>query len=37
MSARWQAEHLSPEYVAGYDRKAGFDPEPDLDLLTQAE
>lgn len=28
-------EHLSPEYVAGYDRKAGFDPEPDLDLLTK--
>lgn len=27
------AEHLDPGYVAIYDRKAGFDPEPDLNLL----
>lgn len=26
-------EHLDPGYVAGYDRKAGFDAVPDLDLL----
>ena len=27
------AEHLDPRYVAGYDRKARFDPEEDLALL----
>jgi ubiquinone/menaquinone biosynthesis C-methylase UbiE len=27
------AEHLDPRYVDAYDRKAGFDPEPDLALL----
>ena len=26
-------EHLDPHYVEGYDRKARFDPEPDLALL----
>src|SRR6185437_15537703 len=26
-------EHLDGDYVAGYDRKAGFDPSPDLELL----
>jgi SAM-dependent methyltransferase len=26
-------EHLDPLYVAGYDRKAGFDPSEDLDAL----
>ena len=28
-------EHLDPDYVEGYDRKAGFDPEPDLALLAR--
>ena len=28
-------EHLDPLYVDDYDRKAGFDPEPDLALLRQ--
>jgi SAM-dependent methyltransferase len=27
------AEHLDPNYVAGYDRKAGFDPAEDLAVL----
>ena len=27
------AEHLDPAYVAGYERKAGFDPTEDLDVL----
>jgi SAM-dependent methyltransferase len=27
------AEHLDPAYVAGYDRKAGFDPAEDLAIL----
>lgn len=27
-------EHLDPGYVAGYDRKAQFDPEPDIELLV---
>jgi SAM-dependent methyltransferase len=27
------AEHLDPEYVTGYERKAGFDPADDLDAL----
>jgi ubiquinone/menaquinone biosynthesis C-methylase UbiE len=26
-------EHLDPTYVAGYDRKAGFDPSGDIELL----
>jgi cyclopropane fatty-acyl-phospholipid synthase-like methyltransferase len=26
-------EHLDPAYIAGYDRKSGFDPAPDLALL----
>ena len=26
-------EHLDASYVAGYDRKAGFDPAPDVELL----
>jgi SAM-dependent methyltransferase len=26
-------EHLDPDYVAGYERKAGFDPAPDVELL----
>jgi SAM-dependent methyltransferase len=29
------AEHLDPDYVAGYDRRAAFDPEPDLALLRR--
>ena len=28
-------EHLDPEYVAGFDRKSAFDPEPDLAELKQ--
>ena len=28
------AEHLDPAYVEGYDRKAGFDPSEDLDVLA---
>jgi ubiquinone/menaquinone biosynthesis C-methylase UbiE len=28
-------EHLDPGYVAGYERKAGFDPAEDLDVLRQ--
>lgn len=28
-------EHLDPAYVAGYDRKAGFDPAEDLDVLRR--
>jgi ubiquinone/menaquinone biosynthesis C-methylase UbiE len=31
--ARAGAEHLDPSYVAGYDRKAGFDPTDELGLL----
>jgi ubiquinone/menaquinone biosynthesis C-methylase UbiE len=27
-------EHLDPRYVAGYDRKAGFDPTDDVDALV---
>jgi SAM-dependent methyltransferase len=27
------AEHLDAEYVAGYDRKAGFDPSADVEIL----
>ena len=26
-------EHLDPAYISGYDRKAGFEPTPDLELL----
>lgn len=26
-------EHLDPDYVAGYERKAGFDPADDIDVL----
>jgi SAM-dependent methyltransferase len=29
------AEHLDPEYVTGYERKAGFDPSDDLDALRR--
>jgi SAM-dependent methyltransferase len=29
------AEHLDPAYVAGYERKAGFDPADDLDVLRR--
>jgi SAM-dependent methyltransferase len=29
------AEHLDPAYVAGYDRKAGFDPSEDVALLHE--
>jgi SAM-dependent methyltransferase len=29
------AEHLEAEYVAGYDRKAGFDPAEDIALLRE--
>ena len=32
-SAHAGDEHLDPEYVAAYDRKAGFDPAQDLGLL----
>jgi SAM-dependent methyltransferase len=28
-------EHLDPAYVAGYERKAGFDPTEDLEVLQQ--
>jgi SAM-dependent methyltransferase len=28
-------EHLDPAYVAGYERKAGFDPTEDLDVLVR--
>jgi ubiquinone/menaquinone biosynthesis C-methylase UbiE len=28
-------EHLDPAYVAGYDRKAGFDPAEDVDVLRR--
>jgi SAM-dependent methyltransferase len=28
-------EHLDPDYVASYDRKAGFDPTDDLDALVR--
>ncbi|MBE1490384.1 class I SAM-dependent methyltransferase [Plantactinospora soyae] len=28
-------EHLDPAYVAGYDRKAGHDPQADLDILCR--
>ncbi|MFC6015746.1 class I SAM-dependent methyltransferase [Plantactinospora solaniradicis] len=28
-------EHLDPGYVAGYDRKAGHDPQADLDILCR--
>ena len=27
------AEHLDPAYVAGYERKAGYDPAPDVEVL----
>lgn len=27
-------EHVDPGYVAGYDRKAQFDPEPDIELFS---
>lgn len=29
------AEHLDEAYVAGYERKSGYDPEPDLDVLAR--
>jgi SAM-dependent methyltransferase len=29
-------EHLDPAYVAAYDRKAGYDPAPDVDALVAA-
>jgi SAM-dependent methyltransferase len=29
------AEHLDPAYVAGYDRKAGLDPDAELELLRR--
>jgi SAM-dependent methyltransferase len=29
-------EHLDPGYVAGYDRKAGYDPAPDVAALIAA-
>ncbi|MDG4787156.1 hypothetical protein O7626_14655 [Micromonospora sp. WMMD1102] len=28
-------EHLDPTYVDGYDRKAGHDPRPDLEILRR--
>lgn len=28
-----EPEHVSDQYVAGYDGKAGVDPAPDVDLL----
>jgi ubiquinone/menaquinone biosynthesis C-methylase UbiE len=28
-------EHLDPEYIAGYDRKAGFDPAEDIEVLRR--
>ncbi len=28
-------EHLDEQYVAGYERKAGFDPAEDLDVLDR--
>jgi hypothetical protein len=28
-------EHLDAGYVAGYDRKAGFDPTEDIDVLRR--
>lgn len=28
------AEHLDPSYVAGYERKSGYDPADDLEMLT---
>ena len=28
-------EHLDPEYVAGYERKAGLDPDEEVDLLRE--
>jgi hypothetical protein len=28
-------EHLDPDYVAGYERKAGFDPADDIDVLRR--
>ncbi len=28
-------EHLDPAYIAGYDRKTGFDPSPDLAVLRE--
>jgi SAM-dependent methyltransferase len=33
--ARAGIEHLDPRYVAGYDRKAGFDPSEDVALLRE--
>jgi SAM-dependent methyltransferase len=43
MQARWLldeaaaagGEHLDPAYVAGYDRKTGFDVHPDVELLRR--
>jgi SAM-dependent methyltransferase len=29
------AEHLDPQYVQGYDRKSGFDPTEDVDVLRR--
>ena len=34
-SAHAGSEHLDPDYVAGYERKAGFDPTEDLDVLRR--
>ena len=30
------AEHLEPDYVAGYEAKAGYDPAPDVEALVDA-
>ncbi len=30
-------EHLDPVYVEGYDRKASFDPGPDLDPIVSCQ
>ena len=29
------AEHLEPDYVAGYEAKAGYDPAPDVEALVE--
>jgi ubiquinone/menaquinone biosynthesis C-methylase UbiE len=34
-SAHAGAEHLDPEYVAAYERKAGFDPTEDVEALSR--
>jgi SAM-dependent methyltransferase len=34
-SAYAGAEHLEPAYVAGYERKAGFDPSEDVEVLVR--